>query len=202
MRDKFISIISKYIPEDSVKYCTKLWDQNKFSFKITRNRTTKLGDYRYDSSGSIHVISVNGSLNQFAFLITFIHEVAHMYVKDQFGRNVRPHGKEWKNSFRNLMFPILHPGIFPNDILRVLANHMRNPKASSQSDISLIKVLRRYDEMKPGGCYLGDLVEGEQFFFNKQHFKKLETKRTRAICIEVNSGRKYLITESALVKKI
>ncbi|MFC2124105.1 SprT-like domain-containing protein [Bacteroidota bacterium] len=202
MRDKFISTISKYIPEESVTYCTKLWNQSKFSFKVTRNRTTKLGDYRYDSAGSIHIISVNGSLNRFAFLITFVHEVAHMYVKDQYGRNVRPHGKEWKDIFRNLIFPLLHPGIFPDDILRVLANHMRNPKASSQSDINLNKVLHCYDKMKPDGWYLEDLVEGEQFFFNKRQFKKLESKRTRAICMEVNSGRKYLITESAMVKKI
>ncbi len=202
MRDKFESIISKYVPEESVLYCAELWSQNKFSFKITRNRTTKLGDYRYEPSEHRHMITVNGSLNRFSFLITFIHEVAHMYIQDQHGRNVRPHGSEWKNVFRKLMLPVLHPGIFHDDVLRILAEHMRNPRASSQSDTDLVKVLRNYDDKNPDGWYLEDLVQGEQFLFNSRHFKKLETKRTRAVCLDVNSGRTYLITESAMVKKI
>ena len=202
MRNKFIRIISRYIPEQSVPYCTNLWDRNRFTLKITRNRTSKLGDYRFIQPENKHVVTVNGSLNRLAFLITLIHEIAHMFIQIHHGRNVKPHGREWKMAFRDLMLPLLNPGVFPDDILRILAKHMRNPKASSQSDPDLAKVLHTYDIVLPEGWYLEDLIAGEQFYFKKRHYKKLKTNRTRAICQDVNSGRKYLIAESVVVTKI
>jgi SprT protein len=202
MREKFIRIISKYVPEQSVEYCTELWDKNRFSLKITRSRSSKLGDYRFIQTENKHIITVNGNLNQFAFLLTFIHEIAHMYIQIQHGRGIMPHGQEWKSVFRNLMLPILHPDIFPDDVLRILAKHMKNPKASSQTDSRLVKILRQYDDEVPDGSFLEDLVEGEQFYFNKRYYKKLKTNRTRAICQDINSGRKYLIAKSVIVKKI
>jgi len=202
MADRFENVISKYVPEGSVDYCTYLWRQNKFTFKVTRDRTTKLGDYRFNPSNRGHIISVNGGLNQFSFLLTLIHEMAHMHVQLQFGRNAKPHGKEWKRIFRELMLPLLNPDIFPDEILRALAKHMRNPKASSQSDSNLVKIMRGYDVKQFIGSYLEDVVEGEQFLFNKRQFKKLQKKRTRAVCLDLHSGRKYLIAESAEVSKI
>jgi len=103
-----------------------------------------------------------------------------MHVQLQFGRNAKPHGKEWKRIFRELMLPLLNPDIFPDEILRALAKHMRNPKASSQSDSNLVKIMRGYDVKQFIGSYLEDVVEGEQFLFNKRQFKKLQKKRTRA----------------------
>ncbi|HAD34265.1 MAG TPA: hypothetical protein DCF44_07170 [Chitinophagaceae bacterium] len=44
-------------------------------------------------------MSVNGNLNSYHFLITLLHEIAHMLVWEQFRNRVKPHGLEWKHVF-------------------------------------------------------------------------------------------------------
>jgi hypothetical protein len=35
----------------------------------------------------------------------------------KFGRNIKPHGNEWKYSFQRLMIPYIRPEIFPSQLL-------------------------------------------------------------------------------------
>lgn len=71
-------ILEKYVPPASTDYCHQLLYRYGFRLKITRSRKTKLGDYRFLSVQKKHVITVNHDLNPFQFLITYIHEVAHL----------------------------------------------------------------------------------------------------------------------------
>lgn len=98
------------------------------------------------------------------------------------------------------MLPMLNDQVFPDDVLRVLASHMKNPKASSTSDNKLYLVLRRYDQ-SPEGTLLRELDSGVTFLFNKKIYRKIEKRRTRSLCVELNSNRKYLISETAPVKE-
>lgn len=189
----------KHLPQSAVNYCYGLWTQLAFEFKITKERSSKLGDYRFDPLTGKHTISVNHNLNSYSFLITYVHEVAHLMTKNKYKNKVLPHGLQWKQEFKKLMLPMLNDKIFPDDILRVLARHMKNPKASSTSDSRLLTVLRKYDG-ETDLTFLSDVAPGTNFLFNKKVYKKLEKRRTRSLCIETNSNRKYLISETATIK--
>jgi len=200
MREKFQEIISRYIPFSAVDYCTLLWEKYPFSFKVSRARKSKLGDYRYNIIKNRHEVSVNGNLNKYAFLITFLHELAHLTHFNNHKNNRSPHGSLWKNEFRSLMEPMLKYEIFPPDLLSVLSKHMQNPKASSQSDLRLVRVLRIYDTEKiQSQEYLENINVGSRFELNGKIFKKLSIKRTRAVCLEEKTRRKYLIPQIAEV---
>jgi hypothetical protein len=148
MIERFQEIISKYVPKNAISYCTKTWKQYPFSFKVTKQRRSKVGDYKFNKLTGNHEISVNGNLNPYAFLITYLHEVAHLHHNKKNGNNHLPHGRIWKQIYRELMKPVLLDIIFPPDILQQLVMHMKNPKASSQSDPALAKLLRKYDQDK------------------------------------------------------
>lgn len=195
------AVLESHVPALTVDYCHELWQQYPFQFKLRKSRVSKLGDYRYDPRDGSHTITVNTDLNPYQFLITYVHEVAHRVVhKHRSGQ--KPHGPEWKNKFRELMLPILHPDAFPDDVLRALARHMRNPKASTSGDPALVKVLAKYDERGVEVFTLEDVPLGEEFVFRKRSFRKLELKRTRAVCLDLKNRKKYLIPEMAEVKPL
>ena len=203
MTEKFRELIRKYVPENSVNYCVDTWVSKPFSFKVTRQRTSKIGDYRFKQKTGNHEITVNGNLNIYAFLITFLHEVAHMVQQMKYGDNKPPHGVAWKKIFQELMVPVLNEDIFPSDVLDRLEKHMKNPKASSQSDPVLSKVLRQYDRHNPAGnLYLEELNEGAMFSLDGRIYTKIKKRRTRSVCMECKTGRKFLISEIAQVKKV
>lgn len=203
MKEKFTAIIRKYVPGRSVDYCVDLWDTYKFSFKVSKERRSKLGDYRFHKTRKQHIITVNGNLNTYGFLITYVHEVAHLIHYELKGNNQPPHGSFWKKIFRELMLPLLTVEIFPLDLLDQLKIHLKNPKASSYSDPALAKVIKKYDPEQP---FLESLLEeldvGEKFRLHGRTYEKVRKRRTRCLCREIQSGKKYLISEMAVVKKV
>ena len=112
-----------------------LIEQNNFTLKIVNQRQTKHGDFRKLANGKFQ-ITVNNNLNKHQFLLTLVHEIAHHITHQKFGR-VKPHGKEWKTVFQHLMLPFLKPEIYPTKILSHLAHYLKNPKASTDSDVNL-----------------------------------------------------------------
>lgn len=199
MTEQLKEVLSNHVPATAVDYCCGLWQQHPFSFVLTRDRASKLGDYRFDPRNGAHKITVNHNLNPYQFLITYVHEVAHRRVHKHRSQQ-KPHGPEWKHKFRELMLPLLNPEVFPDDVLRVLARHMRNPKASTSGDPSLVKALAAYDKGSVDVFILEDLPLGDEFTFRKRSFRKLEKKRTRALCLDLKNGKKYLIPEMAEVE--
>lgn len=199
MADQISQVFSRFVPPTAVDYCTKLYNYFGFEFKIKKSRQTKFGDYRFSHETGKHTITINNDLNPFAFLVTYIHEVAHLVTFKEHGRKVSPHGQEWKTNFTKAMQPILNEEVFPPNVLLALKNYFKNPKASSCSDPVLYNVLRQFDE--PGDQIpLSKITPGATFTFNGKTYRKLEKKRTRSVCLELKSGRKYLISEIAPVK--
>ena len=97
-------ILSDYLPELSVPIVFDWVKSNNVQLKIAKNTTTKLGDYRPPQGRyGFHRISVNHDLNKYNFLLTFVHEFAHLKNWEQHKRNVNPHGKEWKLAFREFL---------------------------------------------------------------------------------------------------
>ncbi|WP_375583002.1 SprT-like domain-containing protein [Cyclobacterium xiamenense] len=190
------------LPDRALAYCYALWKEDPFELLIARSRSTKFGDFRYRPDQKVQRISINHDLNPYQFLITLIHEIAHHRVfRDYEQWGIRPHGPEWKRSFRELMAPLLDSSVFPHDILIPLRLHMVNPKASTGGDYFLFKELKKYDIIRKeaGGVLLGDLKQGSFFGLKRRVFEKLETRRSRVLCRERATGRKYLISRHAEV---
>lgn len=202
MKSKLFQILKKHVPDNAVHYCLDLWIAMPFYFKVTRKRNTKLGDYRFDHRNGSHSISVNHDLNPYSFLITYIHEMAHLLTRERFGRKSQPHGNEWKSTFKELIEPLMTDLIFPVEILKPLIKHMHNPKASTYVDADLVAALRQFDEHESDLVALSTLVEGDTFEFNNSIYKKLEIRRTRVLCQHAASSKKYLISKMALVKDL
>jgi hypothetical protein len=193
--------LSKYIPEHAVKPVFELIVVNQVHLKIVNERTTRHGDYRKGLSGK-HEITVNSNLNKYKFLITLIHEIAHLVAFEKFGRQIKPHGNEWKYSFQQLMLPFIRPEIFPNQLLPLLARHFKNPTASSDTDATLSLALKQFDQQNDKS-YIFEIPYGCVFRIpNGKIFKKIALRVKRYECLEVNSGRIYLFNPNAEVEVI
>jgi hypothetical protein len=196
-----LKLLHQYCPQAAVSYCYALWQKNTFVLTIKKDRRSKLGDYRFiPDSSTPHQISINHTLNPYSFLVTYIHEVAHLHTFSKYKRKVLPHGKEWKRSFHQLMLPLLNEQIFPPDVLLPLQLYMQNPKASSCSDMSLFKALQAYStSAKP---LLMELPTGEDFILHGRIFQKGLTRRTRVLCTERSTGKQYTISAQAPVERV
>ncbi|WP_436517367.1 SprT-like domain-containing protein [Ekhidna sp. To15] len=193
-------VFQKFVPVSSVDYCVKLYQRLGFEFKIKKARQTKLGDYRFNPKSNRHTITVNNDLNPYAFLVTYLHEVGHLVAFKKYGRRIQPHGKEWKQCFKEVSEPMLTNLVFHSSVLDALKRYFKNPKASSCSDPVLYQILKRFDEPS-SKILLKDIKIGKAFIFNNKTYVKLEKKRTRSVCQEVTSGRKYLISDLAEVEE-
>lgn len=200
--EKYVSIISEYLPEHAVGLCFELIKINKVSLKIVNERVTRHGDYRRHSTGQ-HQITVNANLNKYRFLITLIHEMAHLVAFEKYGREIKPHGNEWKSTFQRLMLPFICPEIFPHKVLPLVANHFRNPSASSDTDAKLAFVLKQFDERKNDFQYIHEIPSGSLFRIQRGRiFKKLGLRVKRYECIELSSGKTFLFNANAEVEII
>jgi len=81
------------LPERAVPSCLELIQVNNVHLKIVNERVTRHGDYRRTAEGQ-HQITINATLNKYRFLITFVHEIAHLVAFEKYGRRIKPHGEE------------------------------------------------------------------------------------------------------------
>lgn len=179
----------------------ELIKKNGIHLKIVNERKTRHGDYRKTLAGN-HQITVNANLNPYRFLITLIHEIAHLVAFEQYGRYIKPHGIEWKSTFQQLMLPFIHPAVFPADLLPLLARHFKNPKASSDTDAQLSVALKHFDPIN-GKKYIFELPHGSIFkIYNGKTFKKGNRRVKRYECTEISSGKTYIFQPHAEVELI
>jgi hypothetical protein len=197
-----LHLFKTHLPEKSIPYCTKLWQETPFSLHVKKPRSTKLGDFRYRKDRKFQTITLNSDLNPYQFLLTYIHELAHLRAFEKHGIHHAPHGHEWKKLFQELMDPILTEIVFPRDLLVPLKLHLRNPSASSARDLFLMKEMSKYDKRTSLSeeIFLSDLTTGNTFILSGRKFRKGETRRTRIICEEIGSGKKFLVSRLAKVQ--
>lgn len=192
-------VIAPYLPEHAVDVVFELIRLYGVHLKIVNERVTRHGDYRRSPDG-FHQITVNSNLNKYRFLITLVHEIAHLAAFEKFGRNIKPHGDEWKLTFQKIMVPFIRPEIFPNQLLPLLARHFRNPKASSDTDATLSLALKQFDS-RTDKNYIFEIPYGSNFrIHNGKIFKKGAQRVKRFECLELSTGRVYLFNPNAEVE--
>lgn len=188
----------KYIPQKAIPFVQFLINEHHFTLKIVNQRQTKHGDFRKLPNGRFQ-ITVNNNLNPFQFLLTLVHEIAHHVTHQKFGR-VQPHGKEWKAVFQHLMLPFLRPEIYPNKILPHLAKYLKNPKASTDSDVNLSLALRG-NIAEAGKNFIFEIPVGDLFEFKSTIYKRGNKRRTRFECLNMTNKRVYLFNQNVEVSK-
>ena len=193
--------LEKYIPQASVASVFQLITSHNIYLKIVNERVTRHGDYRKMPNGQ-HQITVNSNLNTYRFLITLIHEIAHLIAFKKYGRLIKPHGIEWKHTFQQLMLPYIRPEIFPSQLLPYLAIHFKNPKASSDTDAKLSLALKHFDAPNDKN-YIFEIPLGGNFrLYNGKVFKRGKKRVKRYECLEISTGKIYLFNPNAEVEQI
>lgn len=187
------------MPPEAAPVIAKWIDYFQCEFKISKSRATKLGDYRHPFKEAGHKISVNNNLNRYAFLVTTVHEFAHLLTWNDHKNKVKPHGEEWKHNFKRMMAPFLEQDIFPSDLHFVITGYLHNPSASSCTDLKLSRALKKYDA-RLDQSRLEELPHNAVFTIKDgRRFKKGEKLRKRFRCECLDNGNIYLFNPLAEV---
>jgi SprT protein len=188
------SALKPFLPENSLELVCEKLREYPHHLTITRPRATKLGDFTADPKGRRHVLTVNGNLNPYAFLITLMHELAHLITWVKYKNTVKPHGQEWKSEFKQTLGPFLRRNVFPEDVARAVQNYLANPAAATCRDIHLSKALARYDRNNhPDVKLLDDVPLHGRFVYGRDRrvFIKGERLRTNYRCFEEKTHYEY-----------
>ena len=190
-----IGQLQDYLPPGTYEAVLGYLREHKVHLTIARERKSILGDYRHRTHHDNHRISVNGNLNPYSFLITLLHELAHLLTFEQFGNKVLSHGREWKTIYARMLAQFLQHKIFPQDIEAELVRSLNNPAASTCAEDGLLRGLRKYDS-KQTHHRLVEEISMDAYFRTSDGriFKKQEKLRKRFRCIEVKTGKVYLFS--------
>ncbi len=199
-----LRLLEGYFPKNAFDMVVKSFEERRFKLEFCRPRRTKLGDFRPPKDrSSICRITLNGNLNPYLMLITYIHELAHYQVYVKYGSRTAPHGKEWKEQFQMLMQPYLSDAVFPEDILIELRRHMDKVAATSSADIGLMKVLKTYEDRRSGLKTVDEIADGQCFVTsNGLLFRKGVRLRKRYKCFCETNKRWYFVNPLLEVKPV
>lgn len=190
-----ISSLQNYLPAGTYDAVVEYLQLYHVHLTVARERKSILGDYRHRTHHHNHRISVNGNLNKYAFLITLLHEMAHLLTFEQYGNRVQAHGREWKMIYGKLLEKFISNRLFPPDIENELLRSLKNPAASSCAEDGLIRVLRKYDDKNSKIQLIEELTEAALFTIeNGRIFQRGQKIRKRYKCTEVKTGKVYLFS--------
>ena len=190
-----IGQLQSFLPPGTYDPVLAYLREHKVHLTVARERKSILGDYRHRTNQDHHRISVNGNLNQWAFLITLLHELAHLLTFERFGSRVMAHGKEWKLTYGRLLEQFIQHKIFPADIEKELLNSLHDPAATSCAEDGLLRVLRRYDERGSLHRLVEEIALNGLFRTSDGRiFQRKEKLRKRFKAIEVKTGKAYLFS--------
>lgn len=193
--------LNRFLPAKAVEYCCIKLMQFNLHLHLEVERRDRLGDFS-PHLGKGNRISINHNLNPYDFLITFLHELAHFTAHQKYGNRHQPHGKEWKEEFKNQVRPLIGKQIFPPDIEYPLIRHMRKPSYTHTGDVELVKALRKYDRNSGSHILLDSLPDGSLFKMGVKGrivMRKGKKRRTYYECMATQSGKMYLVHAVAQV---
>jgi hypothetical protein len=198
-----LETLNKYLPAGSYEPVLYFINLYKVHLTITRDRSSILGNYRSPHLQHSHRITINGGLNKFSFLITFIHELAHLVAFEKYRNRIEPHGKEWQQTYKELLEQFLLLNIFPPELVVAIKKSQRNPAASSCAEIHLTRALARFDDNTDGLVFVEQVNTGASFTTSDGRvFIKGEKRRTRHFGTEKESGKIYLFSGIYRVKPV
>lgn len=191
-----MSSLQNYLSTDKLLFIKKWIKDYPLLLKVKYNRKTKLGDYRRLPNG--HQITINHNLPEDLFFLTLTHEIAHMHAFAKYGYRIKPHGKEWKYTFSQLIrasYTVYNP-----TAQGLILDFSNNPKAGFFSSPALAYYFKKLENVDI--THLMDLKADQLFILKNKTFKKGKKRKIKYICTEIKTGLPYLIHGLAEVKKV
>ena len=192
-----IELIKNYLPEHSLPYLKTWFGQHQIYIRITRDRNSKLGDYRKKPDGS-YLITINSTLQQDLFFFVLTHELAHLLAFHRYGQRILPHGKEWKKVFREMLQESI--GVYPTDLQPVILQFSRSPKANFMASDGLVRYFYSPEEEDPK-TFIENLKEGDFFLYRENEYQIIHQLKKNYLCKNQKSGRKYIFKPLVSVQK-
>lgn len=192
-----IQTLEKYLPKHTLQYL-KIWFSDYYiHIKITRNRDSKLGDYRKLPDNS-HEITINSTLVPQLFFFVLTHELAHLIAFEKYGRRISPHGAEWKETFRQMLLQSIE--VYEEDLKPIIIKFSKSPKANFMSSPELVKyfhIEKQDDKLQ----FIQELQKGEYFIYRREKYLLEGLIKKNYLCKNLATGRKYSFKPLARVEK-
>ena len=198
-----LTALSSFLPQGSFEGVAHYLQQHKVHLTITKERQSILGNYRNKVVDKNHRISINGNLNKYSFLITLLHELAHLLAHEKYGHRIQAHGKQWKAEYGRILTEFIPKKVFPAEIEKLLIKNLQNPAATTCAEPNLTRALKIFDVKKDGHFFVEELPEGSLFKIkNGGIFRKGERIRKRFKCLDVATKKLYLFSPVYEVEKV
>lgn len=192
-----IQSLEKYLPQNTLLYLKKWFSSHYIYIKVTKNRNSKLGDYRKLRDNS-HEITINSTLAPQLFFFVLTHELAHLIAFEKFGRKIAPHGTEWKHTFREMLLESID--VYEEDLKPVIIKFSRSPKANFMASPDLVKYFH-IENQDDDEVYIEKLSKGENFIYRDEKYLLEGLIKKNYLCMNLATGRKYSFKPLARVKK-
>ncbi|MCP1301408.1 SprT-like domain-containing protein [Chryseobacterium sp. S0630] len=192
-----IKSLEKYLPQNTLKYLRIWFSDYYIHIKVTRNRNSKLGDYRKLPDNS-HEITVNSTLTPQLFFFVLTHELAHLIAFEKYGRRISPHGNEWKETFRNMLLESLE--IYDEELKPIIIKFSKSPKANFMASPDLVRYFHT-EKQDDTLQFIEELKKGEFFIYRNEKYLLEGLVKKNYLCKNLATGRKYSFKPLARVEK-
>lgn len=192
-----IQSLEKYLPQNTLSYLRKWFSDYSIHIKVTKNRNSKLGDYRKLRDNS-HEITINSTLAPQLFFFVLTHELAHLIAFEKFGRRIAPHGNEWKLTFREMLLESVD--VYDEDLKAIIIKFSQSPKANFMASPDLVKYFH-IENQDDDEVYIEKLYKGENFIYRSEKYLLEGLIKKNYLCVNLVTGRKYSFKPLARVKK-
>jgi len=193
-----INTLQQYLPENTFPFLKKWFSNHYIHIKITKNRNSKLGDYRKLPDKS-HQITVNSTLDKQLFFFVLTHELAHLIAFEKFHFRISAHGKEWKNTFTEMLLESLD--IYTDDLKPIIIRFAKNPKANFMASPELVRYFH-IENTDDNSIFIEDLLVNDQFIYKSEVYMILEKKKKSYLCVHLKNSKKYSFKTLAKVEKL
>lgn len=192
-----IHSLEKYLPPNTLHYL-KIWFADYYiHIKVTRNRNSKLGDYRKLPDHS-HEITINSTLAPQLFFFVLTHELAHLIAFEKYGRKISPHGNEWKETFRQMLLQSI--SVYEENLRPVIVQFSKSPKANFMASTDLVKYFH-IEKQEDSLTFIEELEKGDFFMYRNEKYLLEGLIKKNYLCKNLATGRKYSFKPLARVEK-
>ena len=194
-----VDILENYLPPNALPVLKNWFGSYIIHIKINKERSSKLGDYQKVGENKF-VITINHNLKPELFFFVFTHEMAHLIAFENYGRrNIAPHGKEWKDTFRRLLVETID--IYSKEVQQLILEYAVSPKANFAASTGLKRHFYP-DILEDDEAFIEHLQFGEIFYFKEIKYKLESRRRKNFLCSKVSTGQEYIFRPLIKVKRI
>ncbi len=193
-----INTLEQYLPEHTIPFLKKWFSDYFIHIKITKNRNSKLGDYRR-LPDKTHQITVNSTLDRQLFFFVLTHELAHLIAFEKYSFRISAHGKEWKDTFREMLLESI--AIYTDDLQPIIYSFSKNPKANFMASPELVRYFH-IEDPDDHSVFVENLAVGDHFHYKGDNYVILEKKKKLYLCLNRHNSKKYLFRPLAKVEKL